>query len=174
MVEERDSIVVIWTTVHVVASAMGAGLFSIAATAAGLYAIEDRRLKRRQPVNRRLLPPLDTLDRINRLGINWGYGLFSAGLAMGIIKVFALRQEIVFSDPMIVVFLLSWVFYSGLIVARSAGTIGAKRAAIGSIVCFSIAISGFLSAKMLRLYSGEMSFHGAGSHHEPVQTGEGH
>ncbi len=167
VVEERSTAFAVWTTVHVASAALGAGLFSIAAIASGLYALEDLRLKRRLPVDRRLLPPLATLDRINRMGLSWGYVLFSLGLAMGIIKIFALKHEDGFHDPLVGVFLLSWVLYSALILARSVGSIGARRAALGSIVCFGIALSGFMGARIIRSsVNGGMFFHGPGANPE--------
>ncbi|MCW5828811.1 MAG: cytochrome c biogenesis protein CcsA [Deltaproteobacteria bacterium] len=170
-VAERATVLVVWTTVHVAAAAIGAGLFSIAAIASGLYAFQDRRLRNRHSAPSHIIPPLDTLDRINRLGINWGYVLFSGGLALGIIKVFVIRRIETFSDPFTVVFVLCWLLYTGLLVARSTGSIGARRAALGSIVCFAVAFSGFMSAKLVRGVSGDMLFHGTSPSQEPKQPG---
>lgn len=168
VLEERSAVFTTWTTIHVLAAALGSGLFSISAFASGLYALQDRRLKHHRPAAGHLLPPLDILDRINRLGLNWGYVLFSIGLVLGTVKMAVLKRHDGFYDPLTVVFVMCWLLYSALLAARSTGAIGARRAAIGSIICFSIALSGVMSTKLIRNMSGGIMFHGSDT---PKETG---
>jgi ABC-type uncharacterized transport system permease subunit len=99
--------------------------FTVAAGMGGLYLWEERRLKRRDAAVLRLrLPPLETLDRLAARTAAVGLLLLTAGMAVGLASLE--RDEV---DAAMVVTLVIWAVYAGLLALRLESRLYGRRAA---------------------------------------------
>jgi ABC-type uncharacterized transport system permease subunit len=103
--------------------------FTLAAALAGLYLLEERRLKRRAADILRLkLPSLVTLEQLTTRAILISVPLLTAGLVAGFVR---LRQHGGGVDALMGVTIAAWAVYAAFIVLRPAGRTGAYFALTG-------------------------------------------
>ena len=144
-----------WIYVHIVMILLGYAGLVVAVTSGVLYLIAQRGLKaKHQPLSaHRLLPPLETLDSIAYRALLVGFPLLTAGLAIGAYWDDAIFGHIALNDPTILLALLAWAAYLVLLFARwSAGWRG-RRSAYLSLVCFGLALAGWLANGLSHLHS---------------------
>jgi ABC-type uncharacterized transport system permease subunit len=103
--------------------------FTLAAGLSGLYLWQERRLKRRSSdILRVPVPSLLVLDRVARRTIWIGTGLFTLGIAAGIVR---LGEDGGGIDALMAVTLLAWAVYASYSVLRLHGRLGAYVAIAG-------------------------------------------
>ncbi|HZT92789.1 MAG TPA: cytochrome c biogenesis protein CcsA [Gaiellaceae bacterium] len=108
--------------------------FTLAAALAALYLWQERRLKRRAADILRLrLPPLQTLERLQRRTIGAALPLLTLGLVAGFVR---LRERGGSFDALEAVTLATWLVYGAAVVARPAG----RRAAYLALAGFALVI----------------------------------
>ncbi len=140
----------LWLTLHVGTVFVGNALLAISCLAAIMYLIQERQIKRKRfDTFYGRLPSLATLDNINHYAILYGFPFLTVGMIVGSIYAqFALGVYWQW-DPKEVWSLISWLFYAALIHERLAVGWQGRKAAIMSIVCFSLLIFTFLGVSLL-------------------------
>jgi ABC-type uncharacterized transport system permease subunit len=112
--------------------------FTLAAALAGLYLIEERRLQRRSADILRLkLPPLATLERVTSTAITISLPLLTAGLAIGLVRLFDHGEGV---DALIVATILGWLVYGAFVALRPTGRTAAYMALAGFAVVIVVRI----------------------------------
>lgn len=100
--------------------------FTLAAGLAGVYLVQERRLKRRDAGILGLrLPPLATLDRLSARTIAASQAFLTVGLAVGLARLRARGDRL---DALEIATLVTWVVYGAYVVARPRGRRGALLA----------------------------------------------
>lgn len=138
-----------WLTIHVGTIFVGNGLFAMTFVAAIMYLIQESQIK-----NKRLgslysrLPSLETLDAINYYALMYGFPFLTMGMISGAIYAQYALGSYWRWDPKEVWSLITWLFYAGLLHERLAVGWRGRRAAIMTIVAFSILIFTFVGASL--------------------------
>ncbi len=110
--------------------------FTLAAALSSLYLWQERRLKRRSAdILRMRMPSLVVLDRVAGRTILVATGLFTLGIATGIVR---LTEDGGGLDALMAVTLLAWAVYAAYSVLRLHGRLGAY-VAIGGFVLVIVA-----------------------------------
>ena len=126
---------------HVTTNLIGVGLFTLAFSAATLYLVQERLLKRKQidGVFRRL-PPLDVLDRAEHRFLLAGFPLLTIGIITG--TLWARRVEMGASSEVLraVFGYVTWLVIAGVLFLRAAAGWRGRRAAYGTIAGFGFAV----------------------------------
>jgi ABC-type uncharacterized transport system permease subunit len=108
--------------------------FTLAAALAGVYLLEDRRLKRRAADILALrLPSLVTLERLTVRTVAVSLPLLTLGLAAGFVR---LEQKGGSIDALMATTVVTWLVYGGLLATRPAG----RRAAYVVLAGFALVI----------------------------------
>lgn len=126
---------------HVTLNLFGVALFGLAFSAAALYLVQERLVKRKRidGVSRRL-PPLDALDRAEHRFLLAGFPLLTIGIITG--TVWARKVEMgATSDVLRAVFgYVCWLVIAGVLFLRAAAGWRGRRAAYGTIAGFGFAV----------------------------------
>lgn len=126
---------------HVTTNLFGVALFGLAFSAAALYLVQERLLKRKQidGVFRRL-PPLDVLDRAEHRFLLAGFPLLTIGIITG--TLWARRVEMgAPSEVLRAVFgYVTWLVIAAVLFLRAAVGWRGRRAAYGTIAGFGLAV----------------------------------
>ncbi|MGH9393188.1 MAG: cytochrome C assembly family protein [Terriglobales bacterium] len=144
-----------WIYVHIVLIFIGYAGLVVAMASGVLYLIAERGLKSKNAGlgARPPLPPLETLDLVGYRSLLAGFPLLTAGLVIGAYWADALFGRVALSDPTVLLALLAWLMYLVLLFARwSAGWRG-RRTAYLTLVCFGLALAGWLANGMSRMHS---------------------
>jgi ABC-type uncharacterized transport system permease subunit len=116
--------------------------FTLAAALAGLYLLEDRRLKRRAADILALrLPSLVTLEQLTVRTVAVSLPLLTLGLAAGFVR---LEQRGGGVDALMATTVVTWLVYGGFLAARPAGRRGAYVAIAGFalVILVRVALAG--------------------------------
>jgi len=116
--------------------------FTLAAALAGIYLVEDRRLKRRAPDILVLrLPSLVTLEQLTTRTVAVSLPLLTLGLAVGFVR---LAQRGGGVDALMGMTVVTWLVYGGFLAARLGGRRGAYVALAGFalVILVRIALAG--------------------------------
>ncbi len=106
-----------WLGVHVLVTLLGDAGFALAFCTAASYLIQSRQLKRGR-LNR-YLPALDTAGRITDYAVGYGFFLFSAGLAMGLVWLLGAPGEFLGrGDPKVLMAVPTWLAYAAYLYLR--------------------------------------------------------
>ncbi len=136
------------TTSHLVLAIAGEALFVIASAAGAMFMIQNSLLKHKKPGKMgRLLPSLGDLDRINHLGLLWGFPLLTLGMIGGTIFAAFVWGNLWAYDPKVIWSFAVWVIYGFLLHQRLA--IGWKGIRMASWSCAVFALF-LLSALAIR------------------------
>lgn len=126
---------------HVTTNLFGVALFSLAFSAAALYLVQERLLKRKQidGVFKRL-PPLDVLDRAEHRFLLAGFPLLTIGIITG--TLWARRVEMgAPAEVLRAVFgYVTWLVIAAVLFLRAAAGWRGRRAAYGTIAGFGFAV----------------------------------
>jgi ABC-type uncharacterized transport system permease subunit len=126
---------------HVTLSLFGVALFGLAFSAATLYLVQERLVKKKQidGVSRRL-PPLDILDRAEHRFLLAGFPLLTIGIITG--TLWARRVEMgAPADVLRAAFAyVTWLVIAAVLFLRAAAGWRGRRAAYGTIAGFGFAV----------------------------------
>jgi ABC-type uncharacterized transport system permease subunit len=132
---------------------LGYAAFVITFLASGLYLLLEHQLKRRQlNAFASNLGSLDTMDKIHYLSLGVGVLCLTAGIAIGLSLLgggAGSWARSILNDPKIVLALITWVLYMGLLLARSTNRLRGRKVAYWSIAGFLLVCITFLSANHL-------------------------
>ena len=135
-----------WLVSHIALSFFGIAAFATAAAAGAMYLLEHRELRsRRFAAVLRFFPPLETLDRVNHVGIL----VASLALTLGIVlaATYAIAHRAL-NVPEIVWGVVVWLTATGLAFGRLVGGWQARRAAVAASVTFVIVIALYVAVRM--------------------------
>lgn len=124
----------VFITLHVLANLLGVALFLLAGGAAGLYLVQERRIKAKKlPAARSVLPPLDTLDRAVHRFLVAGFPLLTLGIISG--TYWAQKLETGSPDEVMrtIFGYATWLLIAGVLLLRAAAGWRGRRAAYGTI-----------------------------------------
>jgi ABC-type uncharacterized transport system permease subunit len=131
-----------WLIAHIAALLAAYVALGFSLLASVLYLVQERRLKSKHKLGEDSwwlpldwLPPLDTLERIARASLEFGFPCMTVGLVIGSV----LAQEAVggayFFDPKVIASFVLWVVYVVLLfIRRAAGLRGRKAAYLSGAV----------------------------------------
>ena len=126
---------------HVTTNLFGVALFTLAFSAATLYLIQERLLKKKRidGVFRRL-PPLDVLDRAEHRFLLAGFPLLTIGIITG--TLWARRVEMGAPGEVLraVFGYVTWLVIAAVLFLRAAAGWRGRRAAYGTIAGFGLAV----------------------------------
>jgi ABC-type uncharacterized transport system permease subunit len=122
-----------WLVAHIAALLAAYVALSFSLLASVLYLFQERRLKsKRTPGEASTLdwlPPLDTLERIARATLEFGFLCITVGLVIGSVLAQETFGAAYFCDPKIILSFVLWAAYVALLlVRRTAGLRGRKAA----------------------------------------------
>jgi len=136
------------TTFHLVLAIAGEALFVLASAAGAMFMIQNRLLKHKKPGKMgRLLPSLGDLDRINHLGLLWGFPLLTLGMIGGAIYAALVWGGLWPADPKVIWSFAVWIVYGFLLHQRLA--IGWKGSRMAALSCAAFLLFS-LSALVIR------------------------
>jgi len=136
------------TTLHLVLAIAGEALFVLASAAGAMFMIQNSLLKHKKPGKMgRLLPSLNDLDRINHLGLLWGFPLLTMGMIGGAIYAAFVWGSLWPADPKVIWALAVWIVYGFLLHQRLA--IGWKGSRMAVLSC-AVFLLFLLSALLIR------------------------
>lgn len=138
-----------WLThVHLVLAIAGEALFVLASAAGAMFMIQNNLLKHKKPGKMgRLLPSLNDLDRVNHLGLLWGFSLLTLGMIGGAIYAAFVWGGRWAADPKVIWALAVWMVYGFLLHQRLA--IGWKGARMAALSCLAFLLF-LLTALVIR------------------------
>jgi ABC-type transport system involved in cytochrome c biogenesis permease subunit len=127
------------TTLHLALAIAGEALFVLASAAGAMFLIQNRLLKHKKPGPLgRLLPSLSELDRINHLGLLWGFPLLTMGMIGGAIYAVFVWGGSWPADPKVIWSFAIWVVYGFFLHQRLA--IGWKGSRMAMLSCTGLVV----------------------------------
>src|SRR5436190_6255862 len=143
----------VWLTMHIVLSFVGIAAYATAAAAGTMYLVARRELKSaRFGAIFRFFPPLDTLDRVNRLASITGFLGLTLGVALATAYSFQYRAVVI---PQIIWGVAAWMGVSALALGRLLRGWQARRAALMSAVTFASVIALYVVFRMVTINRGQ-------------------
>lgn len=110
-----------FTIFHLIAAIAGEALFVLASAAGAMFLIQNSFLKHKKLGSLgRLLPSLGDLDRINHLGLLWGFPLLTIGMIGGAVFASFTWGSRWILDPKVIWSLAVWMIYGFLLHQRLA------------------------------------------------------
>jgi len=135
-----------WLVSHIALSFFGIAAFATSAAAGAMYLLERRELRsRRFAAVLRFFPPLQTLDRVNHVGI------LVACLALTLGVVLAVTYSIAhhaMNLPEIVWGVAVWLAATGLAFGRMLGGWQARRAALAASIMFLVIVVLYVAVRL--------------------------
>ena len=134
------------TVVHLVLAIAGEALFVLASAAGAMFLIQNRLIKSKKTGSMiRFLPSLGDLDRINGIGLLWGFVLLTFGMVGGAISAAFVWEGSWALDPKMIWSLAVWAAYGILLHQRLAIGWRGHRMAAWSCAAFAVfAVSGLV------------------------------
>lgn len=131
------------TTLHLVLSIAGEALFVLASAAGAMFLMQNRLIKSKKRAKMsKLLPSLGDLDKINFIGLMWGFVLLTAGVVTGTVYAVFVWEGAWLSDPRVVWSFAVWIAYGFLLHQRLAiGWGGVRMAALSVLIFMLFAVS---------------------------------
>ena len=141
-----------WLFAHIALSFIGLAAFGTSAAAGAVYLLERRELRsRRFGALFRLFPPLETLDRVNHVGVVAGWLALSLGIALAIGYAITYRgvgtAEVVWGTA-------AWLCVTALTIGRLLGGWRAHRAATAASAAFAVVVVLYVAVRALSSHGG--------------------
>ncbi|RMF85276.1 MAG: c-type cytochrome biogenesis protein CcsB [Nitrospirae bacterium] len=145
-----------WFFAHTTLAFLAYAAFVIAFAGGIMYLLQERQVRSHRPgATFRRLPPLDTLDEVNRWAIALGFPLLTLGIVTG-----AIWAELAYGrlpvDPKVVWSVVTWLIYGAILNARHTFGWRGRKAAKLAIVGFGLMMFGYVVVNVH--YTGFHSF----------------
>lgn len=127
----------LWAHLHVLLGSAGLALLGVAGGAGALFLLHHRALKHKS-VRAGALPSLETLDRVNALGLSLGFLLLTVGLVTGVMWAAADGAGLWPGGFHANATLAAWTFYAAVVGMRALSSPGARRSALASAAGFVV------------------------------------
>ena len=139
-----------WLVAHVVSVLAGYASLLLGSVAAAMYWLQFRALKQKEFGNVfRYFPSLESLDRMNQIGVGVGLSVLAIGLLAGWSLTLTYGRGLAFGDPDVGFGLLTWTAYAVALGVRwYSGGFG-PRAARVSMMAFLASATGFLALRSM-------------------------
>lgn len=142
-----------WFVLHVSTIFIGYAGLAAASAAAIMYVFQFRALKRKEFGSVfGFFPALDSLDRLNKVGLAVGFPALSVGLLAGWSWTLTFGRGLALDNPGTILGIVTWCAYLLAITARTRPGPRGERAAVVSVVAFLVTLVAFLA---LRITAGE-------------------
>jgi cytochrome c-type biogenesis protein CcsB len=139
----------VWLPIHVLTVFAGDGMFALAFVASVMYLLQERQIKRKRfGTLYSRLPSLETLDAISHRALIWGFPLLTVGMVTGAIYAQQALGSYWRWDPKEVWSLITWLGYAVLLHERLTVGWRGRKAAVLSIVCFSLLLFTFIAISL--------------------------
>lgn len=134
-----------WLPLHVTLAFLGNAVFALASGVSLMYLLQEYQLKsKKMPRLYERFPSLETLDRLNYLFLVWGFPLMTLGIVTGSMWAGIHWGKHWSWDPRQISSAITWVFYGTLLQGRIAAGWRGKKAAVLTIVGFTVVLGYFL------------------------------
>ncbi len=134
-----------WLVSHVLMVLGGYASLLLSSIAAAMYLLQFRALKKKEFGNVfRFFPSLESLDRMNRIGLAVGLSTLAVGLLVGWSLTLTFEREFSLTDRDVAFGLLTWTAYAAALAARGLPERFGPRTAGVSILAFVASGTGFL------------------------------
>ncbi len=130
-----------WILVHVIVVFLASAIFAIAFVAGVFYLFEEGRIKEKR-LSRILqqLPSLNTLDKVNHIGLMIGFPMITVGMAIGFFVANQIWGSAWNWGNKETLSVVTWSTYAVLLNCRLSFGWKGKRSAVGAIIGFGIII----------------------------------
>lgn len=136
--------------VHISFAFLGNAAFALSFGAGVMYLVQDRMLKSKRFTGiYRLLPSLDSLDRVNYTCLSFGFPLMTLGIISGAVWANTVWGTYWSWDPKETWALITWFVYAALLHGRMTVGWRGRKAAIFSIIGFLLLLFSFLGVNLL-------------------------
>jgi len=134
------------TALHLVMAIAGEALFVLACGAGAMYLIQNNLIKHKRPGKMsHVLPSLGDLDRINAIGLLWGFVFLTLGMIGGAVFAAFVWKDAWISDPKVIWAFAMWVVYGVLLHQRLAiGWKGVRMAVLSCAVFLLLILSALI------------------------------
>lgn len=137
------------TAVHLFLTIFGEALFVMASGAGLMFIMQNYLLKNKKlSGTSRLLPSLNDLDRINHIGLLWGFPILSVGVIAGVVFAEISWKTGWLTDPKIIWTFAGWIIYGFLLHQRLAIGWKGYRMAVFSGVAFLLLLLSYCGVKI--------------------------
>jgi len=139
-----------WLPLHVVFALAGNAVFALMAVGGILYIFQEWLIKGKR-IGRlhRLLPSLETLDKMNRHGLPLGFCLMTIGILSGALWANSAWGQYWSWDPKETWSLITWFTYAAMVHQRIVLGWRGKKAAVLAIIGFVLVMFTFVGASTL-------------------------
>lgn len=138
-----------WFVLHVSAIFIGYAGLAAASAAAFMYVFQFRALKRKEFGSVfGFFPALDSLDRLNKVGLAVGFPALSVGLLAGWSWTLTFGRGLALDKPGTILGIVTWGAYLVAIAARSRPGPRGERAAAISVLAFLLTLVAFLALRI--------------------------
>ncbi|MEI7449962.1 MAG: c-type cytochrome biogenesis protein CcsB [Desulfomonile sp.] len=139
-----------WLPIHVTLALAGNAVFALMAIGGLMYILQERLIKGKR-IGRfyRLLPSLETLDKINRHGLPLGFFLLTVGIISGALWAGSVWGFYWSWDPKETWSLITWFAYAAMVHQRVVLGWRGKRAAVLALIGFGLVMFTFLGVSAL-------------------------
>ena len=126
-----------WLVGHVLTVLGGYASLLLASVAAAMYLLQFRALKQKEFGNVfRFFPSLESLDRMNRIGLAVGLSTLAVGLLVGWSLTLTFEREFSLTDRDVAFGLITWTAYAAALAARGLPERWGPKTATVSVVAF--------------------------------------
>lgn len=134
-----------WLPLHVTLALLGNAVFALAFAVSVVYLLLRRQLKNKRVAGwSRALPALETLDRLNKVFLVWGFPFMTLGILTGSVWAHAHWGAWWSWDPRQITSALTWSLYGILLHGRLTAGWRGRKAAVWTITGFLIVLGYFL------------------------------
>lgn len=128
-----------WLWVHVGTVFLGYAGLALASAAAAMYVLQFRTLKRKRFGSVfNFFPALETLDRLNRLGLQVGFSALTVGILAGWSRTLTFGRGLDLGDPAVIFGVVTWIAFLVAIVARAWPGGRGARSAVATTAAFAV------------------------------------
>lgn len=130
-----------WLAVHVGTVFLGYAGLALASAAAAMFVLQFRTLRRKEfgPVFS-FFPPLETLDRLNRIGLWIGFSFLTLGLLLGWSRTLTYGGGLELGNPQVVFGVATWTAYLAAVGSRMAPGGRGDRPAMATTSAFAVTV----------------------------------
>ena len=134
-----------WLPLHVTLALLGNAFFALAFAVSVVYLLLRRQLKNKRMTGlSRSLPALETLDRLNKIFLVWGFPFTTLGILTGSVWAHAQWGTYWSWEPRQITSALTWLLYGILLHGRLTAGWRGRKAAVWTIAGFMIVLAYFL------------------------------
>ena len=139
-----------WLPIHTTLAFLGEAIFGLAFCVGIMYLLQEHLIKKKKLTGLFYrLPPLKTLDDLNYLCLSLGFPFLTLGIITGSIWAQFAWGSYWSWDPKETWSLITWLIYAALLHGRLTTGWRGRRAAVFSIIGFSVVIFLFLGVNLL-------------------------